>query len=176
MVGRTGAEVDPFHKGSQCSASSYCSVVSQIQMRSTAVLCRGAKGYGWYQNYMRKGQEGFKKYAAPTPFDWAKDNVVRPKVYFDVSVGTESVGRLTFELAEDIVPKTVENFKLLCTGKNVHNKSFQLSKLHQVQKGQFIMGGDVENNDGTGSHSAYEERYIEDENFIIPHTARGLLR
>eukprot|EP00388_Colpodella_angusta_P029218 GDKK01015888.1.p1 GENE.GDKK01015888.1~~GDKK01015888.1.p1 ORF type:complete len:143 (-),score=17.70 GDKK01015888.1:117-545(-) len=73
------------------------------------------------------------------------------------------------------VPKTVENFKLLATGENIHNRSLLQSKFHQVQKGQFIMGGDIENNDGTGSHSAYADRYIKDENFIIPHTERGFL-
>lgn len=145
-------------------------------MKATGLLSRGAKGYSWYHNFMKKGNEGFKKYASPTPFDWAKGDVTRTKIFFDISVGTESAGRLVFELADDVVPKTVENFKLLCTGENLHNRSFLQTKFHQIQKGAFIMGGDVENNNGTGSHSAYKERYIRDENFIIPHSHRGLLR
>jgi hypothetical protein len=145
-------------------------------MRRTSALLRGAKGYSWYQHYMKTGSEGFKKRAAPTPFDWSKDGIVRPRAFFDISIGTESIGRLEFELAEDIVPKTVENFKRLCTGDNVHSKSYAKTKFHQVKKGAFLMGGDVENNDGSGSHSAYKERYIADENFIIPHSHKGLLR
>lgn len=145
-------------------------------MRSSNILLRGAKGYSWYQHYMKKGSEGFKKYAAPTPFDWSKTDIARPKAFFDVSIGTENIGRLVFELAEDVVPKTVENFKLLCTGENIHSKSYASTKFHQVQKGAFLMAGDVELNDGTGSHSAYADRYIRDENFIIPHTHRGLIR
>jgi hypothetical protein len=37
-------------------------------------------------------------------------------VYFDMAVGEEDVGRITFELRSDIVPKTAENFRALCTG------------------------------------------------------------
>lgn len=147
-----------------------------VSMRASSILSRGAKGYSWYNHFLKHGNEGFKRYASPTPFDWSKNSVARSKVFFDISIGTEDLGRLVFELADDIVPKTVENFKLLATGDNIHNRSLLQSKFHQVQKGQFIMGGDVENNDGTGSHSAYAERYIKDENFIIPHTERGFLR
>lgn len=147
-----------------------------ITMRASSILSRGSKGYSWYNHFLKHGNEGFKRYASPTPFDWSKNSGARSKVFFDISIGTEDLGRLVFELADDVVPKTVENFKLLATGDNIHNRSLLQSKFHQVQKGQFIMGGDVENNDGTGSHSAYAERYIKDENFIIPHTERGFLR
>ena len=145
-------------------------------MRASGILSRGAKGYSWYSHFQKHGNEGFKRNAAPTAFDWTKDSAARTKVYFDVSMGAENLGRLIFELADDIVPKTVENFKLLVSGENMHNRSFLSTKFHQVQKGQFIMGGDVENKDGTGSYSAYKDRYIKDENFIIPHTERGYLR
>ena len=38
-------------------------------------------------------------------------------VYFDMEVGGEEVGRITFELRADVAPKTAENFRALCTGK-----------------------------------------------------------
>jgi hypothetical protein len=39
------------------------------------------------------------------------------------------------------------------------------------------MGGDIEGNrDGHLSHSSFQERYFPDENFIIPHSERGLVR
>jgi len=37
------------------------------------------------------------------------------------------------------------------------------------------MGGDVETGSGTHSHSAYTDRFIKDENFIIPHSDKGII-
>ena len=39
-----------------------------------------------------------------------------PRCYFDITVGGESAGRIVFELFSDLVPKTCENFRALCTG------------------------------------------------------------
>jgi cyclophilin family peptidyl-prolyl cis-trans isomerase len=42
--------------------------------------------------------------------------MANPKVFFDMDVGGEDVGRITFELRADVAPKTAENFRQLCTG------------------------------------------------------------
>jgi cyclophilin family peptidyl-prolyl cis-trans isomerase len=146
-------------------------------MRSSAILCRGAKGYGWYHKYLQKGPDGFRKNIPPTPFDWTKGDITRPKAFFEISMGDQKLGRLVFELASDIVPKTVENFLSLCNKKETSGQkySYKDTKFHQILKDTFIMGGDVVSNDGRGSHSAGPTRFIKDENFIIPHSARGLL-
>ena len=39
-----------------------------------------------------------------------------PRVYFDLSAGGQKLGRVTMELRSDVVPKTAENFRQLCTG------------------------------------------------------------
>ena len=40
----------------------------------------------------------------------------RPRVFFDVQVGGVPLGRIVFELFSDLAPKTVDNFRSLCTG------------------------------------------------------------
>ena len=52
--------------------------------------------------------------------------------------------------------------------------TYKGTEFHRLQKGLVVMGGDVEGG-GKNSHSAYGERFIEEENFIIPHTQRGTI-
>ncbi|KAJ5306123.1 hypothetical protein N7508_005138 [Penicillium antarcticum] len=40
----------------------------------------------------------------------------RSRVFFDIKVGDNKLGRVTFELFNDVVPKTADNFRALCTG------------------------------------------------------------
>lgn len=43
-------------------------------------------------------------------------NFNNPIVFFDISIGGFPVGRIKMELFADVVPKTAENFRQLCTG------------------------------------------------------------
>jgi peptidyl-prolyl isomerase F (cyclophilin D) len=92
-----------------------------------------------------------------------------------MSIDEEKVGRIEFELANDVVPKTVDNFCKLVEGQASKVGGYKGTKILKVHVGNAIMGGDVENGDGSGSHSAGDDRFIKDENFIIPHSGRGLL-
>ncbi|KAK2113328.1 hypothetical protein P7K49_007594 [Saguinus oedipus] len=42
--------------------------------------------------------------------------MINPTVFFDIAVDGEPLGRISFELFADKVPKTAENFRALSTG------------------------------------------------------------
>ncbi|KAF2092175.1 hypothetical protein K490DRAFT_31568, partial [Saccharata proteae CBS 121410] len=88
--------------------------------------------------------------------------VVRPRVFLDVSIGTEPVGRLTIELFIDKTPKTCENFRAICSGSNPP-LTYKMSPLHRVIDDFMVQGGDITKGNGTGGASIYGDDF-EDEN------------
>lgn len=134
----------------------------------------------WLQEHAGKtlnkdGEAGTKRPAADSAEGEepeTKKATKNPQVYFDIKIGNNNVGRIIMLLRNDVVPKTAENFRCLCT----HEKGYgyQGSTFHRIIPDFMCQGGDFTNHNGTGGRSIYGKKF-EDENFTLKHTNGGIL-
>lgn len=103
-----------------------------------------------------------------------------PLVFMDITIDEGPAERIVFELFADVVPRTAENFRALCTGEKGVGSStgkplhFKGTVFHRIIKGFMAQGGDFSKGNGTGGESIYGGKFA-DENFKMDHSGPGLL-
>jgi cyclophilin family peptidyl-prolyl cis-trans isomerase len=132
---------------------------------------RNTKNYDWYFRAVEKLAQTERALLPAECFP--KEVGSRSRAFMELERGGEALGRLTFVLCDDLLPKTCENFKLLCEG---HSElKYEGTIIHRIARDQVLMGGDVEMLEGRGGHSALGTKYFKDEAFVGLHNSPGIL-
>ena len=98
----------------------------------------------------------------------------RSHCFFDITAGGSPLGRIEFEIFNDVVPKTAENYRALCTGEKGGNLTYKGCPFHRIIPDFMLQGGDFTNKNGTGGVSIYGHKFP-DENFKLSFDQVGLL-
>ncbi|AGA89934.1 peptidyl-prolyl cis-trans isomerase (rotamase) - cyclophilin family [Thioflavicoccus mobilis 8321] len=106
-----------------------------------------------------------------------------PKVAMDITIGGEPAGTIVAELRADVVPKTAENFRALCTGELGVNRAgkpldYDGTPFHRIIPDFMAQGGDITLGNGRGGDSIYGGDFphgFPDENFKLKHADAGVL-
>ncbi|XP_009108691.1 peptidyl-prolyl cis-trans isomerase CYP21-1 [Brassica rapa] len=108
-----------------------------------------------------------------------EDCEVTHRVFLDIDIEGQRLGRIVIGLYGNVVPKTVENFRALCTGEKGQASSgkplhYKGTQFHRIVSGFVVQGGDIIHGDGKGSESTYGGTFP-DENFKVKHSHAGVV-
>lgn len=98
---------------------------------------------------------------------------ITSRVYFDINVQNQPLGRIVIGLYGSTTPKTCQNFETLCKGSASSNGqllSFKDSAFHRIIPNFMLQGGDFTDFNGRGGESIYGTKFA-DENFKVKHEA-----
>ncbi|XP_068535428.1 ranBP2-like and GRIP domain-containing protein 4 isoform X2 [Anas acuta] len=142
----------------------------ELKVERLAVKFKDPQIAANFKNVFESCQRSISKLKNRLPEGLSKDT--NPVVYFEVSADDKPLGCVTMELFSNIVPRTAENFRALCTGEK--GFGFKNTRFHRIVTDFVCQGGDITNHDGTGGRSIYGDAF-EDESFEVKHTGPGLL-
>lgn len=105
--------------------------------------------------------------------------MTNPRVWLEISIDGAPAGRIVIELFANVVPRTAENFRMLCTGEKGVGRSgaklhYKGCKFHRIIPHFIIQSGDFIANDGTQNESVYG-RTFEDETYSVQHDQPGIV-
>ena len=143
----------------------------------------GGSGLGYYRDALAPTTLPVPPPALPSPPKLRVPDVAkRTHCFLAFSIGGVDAGRLTLQLFDDLVPRTVSNFRALLGGTppaddgSLLSYSYVGSPLHRIAKGFIVQGGDVVAGDGSGCVSGLAGgEPFDDESFAIPHARPGVL-
>lgn len=174
-------------------------------IRSMATGTRGARGHGW----LRKYRAGLGGRHLQGRWHWrdvdelneindqvfamnetlnADDNIPT-EAYLDLSVAGDTPRRVVIELASAALPKTTENFRLLCQEKSADSNEeeegasggYENTSVYKIEKTVGLCMGDVVSNDGSGGRchpkigTSQTPFSFGDEGFLLSHTQPGMV-
>ena len=121
---------------------------------------------------IQEKEENEKEETIENPNSPETEQISLPKCFFDITLDEKEIGRVVIELRSDVVPKTAENFRALCTGEK--GFGYEGSSFHRIIPKFMCQGGDFTIGNGTGQKSIYGYKF-DDENFELKHTGPGIL-
>lgn len=160
---RMKAEVKAKREAAKAKAK--VAAAKQSQKPGEAVLDSDDELDALLDEALEGGEDGDAAPPLPPP----SEDGPNPVVWMDLTVAGKPRGRVHFELFRDVVPKTAENFRLLCVGVQVRGRDvgYKGLELHKVVPGRVVEGGDFDTS-ATGSD-------FEDESFKLTHSRAGLI-
>lgn len=173
-------------------------------VRSMATGTRGARGHGWLKKYRAglggRHLQGRWHFRDIDELNRINDEVfgmnaslggdVTTEAYLVLSVAGEQPRRIVIELASAALPRTTENFRLLCQekggdgsvdGGGASAKGYVSTSVYKIEKTVGLCLGDVVSDNGSGGRchpkmGTYTSPYsFEDEGFLVSHTSPGIV-
>ncbi|XP_074328063.1 peptidyl-prolyl cis-trans isomerase CYP19-2-like [Apium graveolens] len=102
------------------------------------------------------------------------------EVFFDIAIGGTKSGRIIMKLFDDTAPKTVDNFRALCTGGKAIGKTsgktlhYKGTTFQHIIPGVMCHGGDFTLMDGSGGEPITGADKFLSEDFEKKHTGPGV--